>query len=242
MSMPETEEANGGGNGLDDTGRQPSPEQDEGDTELHESDVEQRLMEFRNMPDSSLQQVSDSEAEERLNKIDPSKMVRLFVTSIAIATEKASSITGIPELALTEEDKDQLTTALEPLGADILRLIAILPYLPLAIFAVGYTVRVAYGIRNKSKKKGEARETRTELGGHTITIRREGEPERAVQLVQTGNQGTQATQATQASQNNTGNPVLGGYRITEEEFRKLMEKQAQNQGQAQVQGQDTQKV
>ena len=55
-------------------------------------------------------------------------------------------------------------------------------------------------------------------------------------------QATQATQATQASQNNTGNPVLGGYRITEEEFRKLMEKQAQKQGQAQVQGQDTQKA
>ena len=61
--------------------------------------------------------------------------------------------TGYNSIALTDNDCEELEKALIPLGDEILKLVAVLPYLPLILFAVGYTMRVISEISQKRKEK-----------------------------------------------------------------------------------------
>ena len=61
--------------------------------------------------------------------------------------------TGYNSVALTDSDCKELEKALIPLGDEILKLVAVLPYLPLILFAVGYTMRVLSEISQKRKEK-----------------------------------------------------------------------------------------
>ena len=59
--------------------------------------------------------------------------------------------TGYNSIALTDSDCKELEKALIPLGDEILKLVAVLPYLPLILFAVGYTMRILAEISEKRK-------------------------------------------------------------------------------------------
>lgn len=61
--------------------------------------------------------------------------------------------TGYNSIALTDNDCKELEKALIPLGDEILKLVAVLPYLPLILFAVGYTMRVLSEISQKRKER-----------------------------------------------------------------------------------------
>ena len=61
--------------------------------------------------------------------------------------------TGYNSVALTDSDCNELEKALIPLGDEILKLVAVLPYLPLILFAVGYTMRVLSEISQKRKER-----------------------------------------------------------------------------------------
>ncbi len=61
--------------------------------------------------------------------------------------------TGYNSVALTDSDCKELEKALIPLGDEILKLVAVLPYLPLILFAVGYTMRVLSEISQKRKER-----------------------------------------------------------------------------------------
>lgn len=64
--------------------------------------------------------------------------------------------TGYNSIALTDNDCKELEKALIPLGDEILKLVAVLPYLPLILFAVGYTMRILAEISEKRKLKKNA--------------------------------------------------------------------------------------
>ena len=61
--------------------------------------------------------------------------------------------TGYNSIALTDNDCKELENALIPLGDEILKLVAVLPYLPLILFAVGYTMRILSEISQKRKER-----------------------------------------------------------------------------------------
>lgn len=61
--------------------------------------------------------------------------------------------TGYNSIALTDSDCKELEKALIPLGDEILKLVAVLPYLPLILFAVGYTMRILSEVSEKRKLK-----------------------------------------------------------------------------------------
>lgn len=74
-----------------------------------------------------------------------------FIEALKGISEIVAEHTGIQSIRLTETDCNTLKTALKPLEKYIMSLLNYMIYLPLIIFAVGYTLRIVSELRDKKK-------------------------------------------------------------------------------------------
>ena len=86
-------------------------------------------------------------------KQNATNLTHALVSAFKGITTLYAEKTGYTSVALTDSDCKELEKALIPLGDEILKLVAVLPYLPLILFAVGYTMRVLSEISQKRKEK-----------------------------------------------------------------------------------------
>lgn len=101
----------------------------------------------------------DKQTEENKNETPNTELIAAFVSAISGITKIASEHSGIKSLALTQNDEATLKTALAPLSKYLMQMLTFLPYMPLIVFAMGYTARVVGEIQQKRKEaeeKGEA--------------------------------------------------------------------------------------
>jgi len=78
---------------------------------------------------------------------------RVIVNALASFSKIASRKFKIPEIELTEDDKEDLTNALIPFEDKLSEWIQYLPYLPLAIFVIGYLGRIFIAYKEKREKE-----------------------------------------------------------------------------------------
>lgn len=76
-----------------------------------------------------------------------------FARSLGSLTKIIARRTDMPEMAFTDDDVADLTAALMPFQDNLDAIIKYLPYLPLAMFATGYGIRVYGGFKRKSDEK-----------------------------------------------------------------------------------------
>jgi|GEM_PF-2375781 len=93
--------------------------------------------------------INENEQENQNIKFDS----RLLVNALASFSKIASRKFKIPEIELTDEDKEDLKNALSPFEDRIGEWIKYLPYLPLAIFVIGYSLRVYTAYKEKKDKE-----------------------------------------------------------------------------------------
>ena len=91
----------------------------------------------------------ENEQENQNIKFDS----RLLVNALASFSKIASRKFKIPEIELTDEDKEDLKNALIPFEDKLGEWIKYLPYLPLAIFVMGYSFRVYTAYKEKKDKE-----------------------------------------------------------------------------------------
>jgi hypothetical protein len=80
---------------------------------------------------------------------------RMIVNALGSLSKIASRKFQIPEIELTNEDKDDLSNALIPFEDQLSKWIQYLPYLPLAIFSIGYIGRIWISYKDKKAKDKE---------------------------------------------------------------------------------------
>lgn len=132
--------------------------------------------------DPELQKILDSVANEKENtetNNEAPKMpqgsemvIRPLVMAIQGITKVISEHTGLQSVKLTDEDVDTLSDALKPLASWIVQFMDLLIYMPLIVFAIGYTLRILDEITEKKKAK------KSQNG---IDIKREKIPEEKVE-------------------------------------------------------------
>jgi len=96
-------------------------------------------------PESDL----ENEQENENIKFDS----RLLVNALASFSKIASRKFKISEIELTDEDKEDLKNALLPFEDKLGEWIKFLPYLPLAIFIMGYLGRIFIAYKEKKEKE-----------------------------------------------------------------------------------------
>ena len=111
--------------------------------------------------DPELQKILDSVTNEKENtetNNEASKMpqgsemvIRPLVMAIQGITKVISEHTGLQSVKLTDEDVDTLSDALKPLASWIVQFMDLLIYMPLIVFAIGYTLRILDEITEKKK-------------------------------------------------------------------------------------------
>lgn len=109
-----------------------------------ERDIDSILKEFNASAEAAPQQPA---AVEHI--LTPENLTH----SLASLTKMLARKLDMPEIALTPDDEEDLTNALKPFADKLDLLIKYLPYLPLGIFAAGYSIRVYSGIKRKSDEK-----------------------------------------------------------------------------------------
>ena len=109
-----------------------------------ERDIDSILKEFNASAEATPQQPA---AVEHI--LTPENLTH----SLASLTKMLARKLDMPEIALTPDDEEDLTNALKPFADKLDLLIKYLPYLPLGIFAAGYSIRVYSGIKRKSDEK-----------------------------------------------------------------------------------------
>ena len=109
-----------------------------------ERDIDSILKEFNASTESAPQQPA---AVEHI--LTPENLTH----SLASLTKMLARKLDMPEIALTPDDEEDLTNALKPFADKLDLLIKYLPYLPLGIFAAGYSIRVYSGVKRKSDEK-----------------------------------------------------------------------------------------
>jgi len=93
--------------------------------------------------------INENEQENQNIKFDS----RLLVNALGSFSKIASRKFKIPEIELTDEDKEDLKNALIPFEDKLGEWIKYLPYLPLAIFVMGYSFRVYTAYKEKKDKE-----------------------------------------------------------------------------------------
>ena len=111
--------------------------------------------------DPELQKILDSVTNEKENtetNNEASKMpqgsemvIRPLVMAIQGITKVISEHTGLQSVKLTDEDVDTLSDALKPLASWIVQFMDLLIYMPLIVFAIGYTLRILDEVTEKKK-------------------------------------------------------------------------------------------
>ena len=111
--------------------------------------------------DPELQKILDSVANEKENtetNNEAPKMpqgsemvIRPLVMAIQGITKVISEHTGLQSVKLTDEDVDTLSDALKPLASWIVQFMDLLIYMPLIVFAIGYTLRILDEVTEKKK-------------------------------------------------------------------------------------------
>jgi len=96
-------------------------------------------------PDSDF----ENEQENQNIKFDS----RLLINALGSFSKIASRKFKIPEIELTDEDKEDLKNALIPFEDKLGEWIKYLPYLPLTIFVLGYAFRVYTAYKEKKDKE-----------------------------------------------------------------------------------------
>ena len=94
------------------------------------------------------EEVSEEEGEEEEiseGEISTEKIAEAFRGISLILSRKFE----IPEIELTDQDVQDLASALLPLRDTLSKYSQYFPYLPLIIFVLGYSARVIIGIRKK---------------------------------------------------------------------------------------------
>jgi len=91
----------------------------------------------------------ENEQENQNIKFDS----RLLVNALASFSKIASRKFKIPEIELTEEDKEDLKNALMPFEDKIGEWIKYLPYIPITIFIIGYSFRIYTAYKEKKDKE-----------------------------------------------------------------------------------------
>ena len=113
--------------------------------------------------DPELQKILDSVANEKENtetNNEAPKMpqgsemvIRPLVMAIQGITKVISEHTGLQSVKLTDEDVDTLSDALKPLASWIVQFMDLLIYMPLIVFAIGYSLRILDEVTEKKKSK-----------------------------------------------------------------------------------------
>ena len=113
--------------------------------------------------DPELQKILDSVTNEKENtetNNEAPKMpqgsemvIRPLVMAIQGITKVISEHTGLQSVKLTDEDVDTLSDALKPLASWIVQFMDLLIYMPLIVFAIGYTLRIIDEVTEKKKSK-----------------------------------------------------------------------------------------
>ena len=113
--------------------------------------------------DPELQKILDSVTNEKENtetNNEASKMpqgsemvIRPLVMAIQGITKVISEHTGLQSVKLTDEDVDTLSDALKPLASWIVQFMDLLIYMPLIVFAIGYSLRILDEVTEKKKSK-----------------------------------------------------------------------------------------
>ena len=111
--------------------------------------------------DPELQKILDSVANEKENtetNNEAPKMpqgsemvIRPLVMAIQGITKVISEHTGLQSVKLTDEDVDTLSDALKPLASWIVQFMDLLIYMPLIVFAIGYSLRILDEVTEKKK-------------------------------------------------------------------------------------------
>jgi hypothetical protein len=98
----------------------------------------------------------DEEQEEEKKKEEeknlPGNIGRMLVSAFSGVTKIFARKLDIPEVAFTPDDEKELEDALAPFEDQLMELIKYIVYLPLIIFAIGYTARVIDGVQKKKEK------------------------------------------------------------------------------------------
>ena len=113
--------------------------------------------------DPELKKILDSVANEKENtetNNEAPKMpqgsemvIRPLVMAIQGITKVISEHTGLQSVKLTDEDVATLSDALKPLASWIVQFMDLLIYMPLIVFAIGYTLRILDEVTEKKKSK-----------------------------------------------------------------------------------------
>ena len=93
--------------------------------------------------------INENEEENQNIKFDS----RLLVNALGSFSKIASRKFKIPEIELTDEDKEDLRNALIPFEDKLGEWIKYLPYLPLTIFVIGYSLRIYTAYKEKKDKE-----------------------------------------------------------------------------------------
>ena len=75
-----------------------------------------------------------------------------IASSIANITKMIARWSEIPEIEFSKDDETDFANALEPFANQLDELLKYLPYLPLGIFVVGYSMKIISGFREKRKR------------------------------------------------------------------------------------------
>jgi hypothetical protein len=118
-----------------------------------EKDIDQLLKEFDASGDSGGTTTGTAPPTEGPSAVEHILTPEALVHSVSSLTKMLARKLDFPELAFTTDDEIDLTNALQPFADKLDLLIKYLPYLPLGLFTVGYSVRIISGIQRKKKDK-----------------------------------------------------------------------------------------
>lgn len=78
-------------------------------------------------------------------------LTEMLVSSLTGVSKILARKTTVKAWELDEHDQKDLKSALAPFESELYKLLQYIKYLPLAIFAIGYTFRVIDGMKDKKK-------------------------------------------------------------------------------------------
>ena len=113
--------------------------------------------------DPELQKILDSVTNDKENtetNNEAPKMsqgsemvIKPLVMALQGITKVISEHTGLESVKLTDEDVATLSDALKPLASWIVQFMDLLIYMPLIVFAIGYSLRILDEVTEKKKSK-----------------------------------------------------------------------------------------
>ncbi len=98
----------------------------------------------------------DKQSKESQNtdsSIPQISVIPPFIDALKGISEIVAEHTHIESIRLTAADCETLKTALKPLEKYIMQFLNLMIYLPLIVFAIGYTMRIITEIKDKKKDK-----------------------------------------------------------------------------------------